>query len=194
MSISLHRATLGHARGLARVYVDAWRTTYVGLLPERALTGMSYDKQTTEWAYQIRHKGLHCPILVALDARGAVVGLTSFGRARIEDRPAAAPFLKSTGGLGPGEVFTLYVHPDNQDQGIGRLLLDGAFAALRERGMGQAFVWVLHDNPARYFYERLGGSYVADRDEELWGVRVRQAAYGWPDLAAEALVRTQRFG
>jgi GNAT superfamily N-acetyltransferase len=191
---SLHRATLGHARGLARVYVDAWRATYAGLLPARALTGMSYDKQTADWAYQIRHKGLHCPILVALDARGAVVGLTSFGRARIEDRPAAAPFLKSTGGLGPGEVFTLYVHPDSQDAGIGRLLLDGAFAGLRERGMSQAFVWVLHDNPARYFYERLGGSYVADREEELWGVRVRQVAYGWPDLAVNALVRTQRFG
>jgi uncharacterized protein CbrC (UPF0167 family) len=60
--------------------------------------------------------------------------------------------------------------------------------------MGQAFVWVLHDNPARYFYERLGGSYVADREEDLWGVRVRQAAYGWPDLAAAALVRRQRIG
>jgi hypothetical protein len=55
-------------------------------------------------------------------------------------------------------------------------------------------VWVLHDNPARYFYERLGGSYVADREEDLWGVRVRQAAYGWPDLAAAALVRRQRIG
>ncbi len=194
MTVALHRATLGHARGLARVYVDAWRTTYAGLLPARALTGMSYDKQTAEWAYQIRHKGLHCPILVALDARGTVVGMTSFGRARIEDRPAAAPFLKATTSTGAGEVFTLYVHPDSQDRGIGRLLLEGAFAGLRERGMAQAFVWVLHDNPARYFYENLGGQYVADREEELWGVRVFQAAYGWADLAATARVRITKFG
>ena len=194
MSATLHRATLGHARGLARVYVDAWRTTYAGLLPERALTGMSYDKQTTEWAYQIRHKGLHCPILVALDERGAVVGMTSFGRARIEDRPPAAPFLKAASGVGAGEVFTLYVHPDSQDRGIGRLLLEGAFAGLVERGMGQAFVWVLHDNPARYFYETLGGEYIANREEELWGVRVYQSAYGWTDLAATRRARRTRFG
>ena len=194
MQATLHRATLGHARGLARVYVDSWRTTYAGLLPARALTGMSYDRQTVEWAHQIRHKGLHCPILVALDARGAVVGMTSFGRARLEDRPAAAPFLKTTNGIAPGEVFTLYVHPDHQDRGVGRQLLLGAFAGLRERGMSQAFVWVLHDNPARYFYERMGGRYVADRDEELWGVPVEQVAYGWTDIAPAAFARPQRFG
>jgi hypothetical protein len=57
---------------------------------------------------------------------------------------------------------------------------------------------VLGDNPARYFYERMGGRYVADREEDLWGVPVAQAAYGWTDLAAAqsrlGLVRQARFG
>jgi len=44
----------------------------------------------------------------------------------------------------------------------------------------------------------MGGRYIADRDEDLWGVSVSQAAYGWPDLAAAqsrlGLVRQSRFG
>jgi GNAT superfamily N-acetyltransferase len=198
MAVTIHKANIAHARGIARVYVDAWRTTYAGLLPARALTGMSYDRQTVEWAHQIRHKGLHCPILVAHDETGSLVGMTSFGRARLEDRPASAPFLASGDGNGTGEVFTLYVHPDRQDRGIGRVLLAAAFEGLRAKGLNRAYVWVLGDNPARYFYERMGGRYVADREEDLWGVPVAQAAYGWTDLAAAqsrlGLVRQARFG
>lgn len=196
MSVTLMKANIAHARGIARVYVDAWRTTYAGLLPARALTGMSYDRQTVEWAHQIRHKGLHSPILVALDARGTVAGMTSFGKARIDDLPAAADF---TGGNSvTGEVFTLYVHPDNQDRGIGRELMAAAFAGLREKGLARAYVWVLDSNPARYFYERMGGRYVADRTEDLWGIGVRQCAYAWPEIASAqtrlGLVRPSRFG
>ncbi len=198
MSILLLKANVAHARGIARVYVDAWRATYAGLLPARALTGMSYERQMVEWAHQIRHKGLHCPILVALDDRAGVVGMTSFGKSRIEDRPASAPFLSGNVSLGSGEVFTLYVHPDHQDKGVGRQLLGAAFAGLREKGLAKAYVWVLDSNPARYFYERMGGRYIADRDEDLWGVAVSQVAYGWPDLAVASarlgLVRQTRFG
>ncbi len=196
MNVTLMKATLAHARGIARVYVDAWRTTYAGLLPARALTGMSYDRQTIEWAHQIRQKGLHSPIFVAIDPRGAVAGMTSFGKARLDDLPAAAGFAGGTSAT--GEVFTLYVHPDCQDRGIGRTLMAAAFAGLREKGLMRAYVWVLDSNPARYFYERMGGRYVADRTEDLWGIGVGQCAYAWPDIAvAEArlgLVRPSRFG
>lgn len=196
MSVTLMKATLAHARGIARVYVDAWRTTYAGLLPARALTGMSYDRQTVEWGHQIRHKSLHSPILVAIDARGTVVGHTSFGRARLDDLPAAVDYL-STNGM-TGEIFTLYVHPDSQDRGIGRQLMAAAFAGIREKGLARAYVWVLESNPARYFYERMGGRYVADRTEDLWGIGVGQCAYAWPDVTVAqsrlGLVRQTRFG
>ncbi len=198
MTVTLLKATQGHVRGIARVYVDAWRATYAGLLPPKTLVGMDYDRQAVEWAYQIRHKSLHAPILVAYDDKSGVVGVTSFGRSRIEDRPARPPFTQVGITLGSGEVFTLYVHPDHQNRGIGAMLIGGAFSGLRERGLNQAYVWVLHDNPARYFYERMGGRFIATRRERLWGSDVAQAAYGWPDLAKTlalpGLVRSARLG
>lgn len=196
MSVSLLKATTGHVRGIARVYVDAWRTTYAGLLPPKTLVDMDYDRQAAEWTYQIRQKSMHAPILVAFDSEDGVIGVTGFGRSRIEDRPARPPFTQPGISLGSGEVFTLYVHPDHQNRGVGRLLIAGAFEGLRERGLNQAYVWVLHDNPARYFYERVGGKFVASRRERLWGADVAQVAYGWTDLgralSAPGLVQARR--
>jgi GNAT superfamily N-acetyltransferase len=198
MSVVLLKATTGHVRGIARVYVDAWRATYAGLLPPKTLIGMDYGRQAAEWAHQIRSKSMHAPILVAFDQDDGVIGVTGFGRSRIEDRPACPPFTQPGISLGSGEVFTLYVHPDHQNRGVGRRLLAGAFEGLRERGLNQAYVWVLHDNPARYFYERMGGKFVAARRERLWGADVAQVAYGWPDLgqalAAPGLAGARRTG
>jgi hypothetical protein len=41
---------------------------------------------------------------------------------------------------------------------------------------------VLADNPARFFYEAMGGRRIRERDERLWGVDLHEAAYGWRDL------------
>jgi ribosomal protein S18 acetylase RimI-like enzyme len=198
VSVVLLKATLGHVRGIARVYVDAWRATYAGLLPPKTLVGMDYDRQSVEWSHQIKNKMLHAPILVAFDSDAGVIGVTGFGRSRIEDRPSRPPFMQTGVTLGSGEVFTLYVHPDHQNRGVGRTLLAGAFEGLRERGLDQAYVWVLHDNPARYFYERAGGKLVASRRERMWGVDVAQVAYGWPDLGralnAPGLAAARRTG
>jgi len=40
-------ATERAAAGIAKVYVDAWRSTYAALLPHRMLLGMSYERQMT---------------------------------------------------------------------------------------------------------------------------------------------------
>jgi len=66
--------------------------------------------------------------------------------------------------------------------GIGKRLLRGLFGALMKSGHHSALVWVLVDNPARYFYEAMSGRLVAERDKALWGKMLPQAAYGWPNL------------
>jgi ribosomal protein S18 acetylase RimI-like enzyme len=81
-----------------------------------------------------------------------------------------------------GEIYTLYVLPDFHDLGIGRRLLRGLFDRLATRGMDSALVWVLADNPSRFFYESMGGRRVAERDERVWGTVLTEAAYGWTDF------------
>jgi len=81
-----------------------------------------------------------------------------------------------------GEVFTLYVAPDWQNRGIGRRLLIALFGRLVASGRRSAIIWVLRDNPGRFFYARLGGREVSRKALPVGGAAVEAAGYGWPDL------------
>jgi GNAT superfamily N-acetyltransferase len=184
---TIRPATERDAAGIAKVYVDAWWSAYAAILPHRVLLGMSYEQQTRQWSWIIRNRAEVQPVIVAAEADHDVVGFTSFGLARPGDRPAGfAGKRDATGFAGDakvGEIYTLYVQPDFHERGIGRGLLAAAFAAMIDKGHDRSFLWVLRDNPSRYFYERVGGTLIAERQERMWGVMTDQVCYGWLDLA-----------
>ena len=157
------------APAIARVYVGGWRDAYPGILPDHVLLGLSEARQEREWRTSILHDRGHGLLHVALDG-GRLVGFGSAGRSRFGTLPFA------------GEVFTLYVDANARGRGIGQGLLVRLFGALARAGRGSAIVWVLAANPARHFYAAQGGRVVAEWTERQWGVPLRQAAYGWPDL------------
>jgi ribosomal protein S18 acetylase RimI-like enzyme len=74
------------------------------------------------------------------------------------------------------------VHPEWQDRGLGRRLLRRLFDSLVVRGMNSAVVWVLAENPSRFFYETMGGRRVAERSTTHWNTLLRETAYGWNDV------------
>ena len=178
-------ATERDAAGIARVYVDTWRSTYAALLPHAMLLGMSYERQAREWSWVIRSNAETQPVIVATDANRDVVGFVSFGRSRSGDRPGGGRFAGDSDAK-VGEIYTLYVLPEFQERGIGRRLLAAAFAAMVDKGCDCSFLWVLRDNPSRYFYERVGGKAIAERRDRLWGCTLDEVCYGWTELARSA--------
>ena len=157
----------GDARVISHIYVESWRDAYAGILPDHVLLRMSEQGEQASWRRMLARGE---SVLVAEDGRGTVVAFGSWGLSRVK-------------GLGfSGEVYTLYVLPENQGQGFGRRLLAGLFESLGGAGHRSAVIWVLADNPARFFYEALGGRRVAERSERIWGVVLPQAAYGWRSL------------
>jgi hypothetical protein len=54
--------------------------------------------------------------------------------------------------------------------------------------MPSMLVWVLAENYARGFYERLGGALVGEQEITLGGVALREVAYGWPDTPSQAML------
>jgi len=177
---TIRPATERDAAGIAKVYVDTWRSAYAAVLPHRGLLGMSYEGQARQWSWMIRDRPGAQSVIVASEADDGVVGFASFGPARFGHRPAAGRFAGDDAKV--GEVHTLYVLPDFQERGIGRQLLAAAFAALVERRYNCGFLWALRDNHSRYFYERVGGKLVAERQERQWGRVTDQVCYGWSDL------------
>jgi ribosomal protein S18 acetylase RimI-like enzyme len=161
---TIRPARLQDARAIARIEVETWRTTYAGMLPDRP-----GDVLVAEQRQQAR------------GSSDVVVGFGNCG-------PQRDALLRYA-----GEVYTLYVAPEAQGRGLGRLLLLGLFARLIHCGHRSALIWVVRANPARFFYERLGGKLVLHRPIPLGGAPIEAIAYGWTDLPA-LLDRQARSG
>lgn len=171
--VSLRRARPEDAAAIARVHVETWRTAYPGLVPAPYLVAMTERRQTRQWTALLRDQDRRGVTLVAQAPRGAassVVGFGSAGRAR--DRADL------------GEIYALYVAPDWQGHGIGRDLTTALFRALLDLGLPSAIVWVLSANPARFFYEAMGGVAGATRSERFANQDLPLTGYVWSDLDA----------
>ncbi len=168
----IRQARLGDARAIGRIEVETWRTTYAGMLPDRVLLGMSEQRQAGSWASFLRHRPGDVYVAEAEGAGGRLLG---FGNCGPQRDPAFA-FA--------GEVYTLYVLPDAQGGGLGRQLLLALFARLLDGGHRSALVWVVRANPARFFYERLGGKLALQRPIPVGGRPIDAMGYGWTDLGA----------
>ncbi len=168
--VRIRVARPGDAEAIASVQVETWRAAYAGVLPDEVLVKMSRQRHAAVWSRTIARHGSGEIVLVAEDAGAGIVGFGSCGRARGENLPYE------------GEVYTLYVLHDHQGEGIGKGLLGALFRRLLKGGIESALVWVLAENPARFFYETMGGQRIAERREKLWGVVLPEAAYGWADL------------
>jgi len=166
--ITVRQARLSDAAAIGAVHVAAWRSAYPGLLPETYLAGLSATRHARNYEAAIAAGNT---VLVAAPATGKprVVGFATIGPAR-------------TDGLGDGEIETLYVLDDYRDQGLGRRLIRAAATRLAGNGCRSVYLWVLRDNPSRFFYQHLGGQPVAQGQTRVAGVTLPQIAYSWDPI------------
>ena len=173
MDVIVRRARLRDAPGIAAVHVSAWQDAYAGILPSDYLAGLSVPRLAQFYGRTIASGGGVC-VAAAPDIRG----FATAGRARLP--------------IAEGEIETLYVLDDWRDHGLGRRLLTAAGSWLHSRGCASAFLWVLRDNPSRWFYERLGGRPAANAHAAVAGQRVPQIAYAWDPIGSLLASSPQR--
>lgn len=153
------------ATQIGAVHVAAWRSAYAGILPDWTLTALSPARHAAQYDHLVRRGH----ILHVAVAEESVVGFVT-----ASTRPRQ-PFAGS-------EIETLYVLDDYRDQGFGRALMRAAAESLAAAGAADTFLWVLSENPSRWFYERLGGQRVAEGEVRVGGVALAQTAYLWAPL------------
>ncbi len=177
--ISIRRARPADAIAMGAVHVAVWRSTYPGILPDGFLARLSVPRQAAYYDHAIRAS---TPVYVATvsgpDALPGitprVIGFATGGRGR--GASAVTPRL------GEGEIETLYVLDDFRDRGVGRRLMRATALHLAEAGCRSVYLWVLRDNPSRWFYQRLGGRAVAEAYTEVGGQSVIQTAFVWDPI------------
>lgn len=180
--IAIRRAKLADAAAMGAVHVAAWRSAYAGILPEAYLAGLSATRQARYYEAAIA-TGVSVMVAVPQEGGPRLVGFATGGLGR------ARPGMRI---LGDGEIETLYVLDDWREQGLGRRLMRAVGKDLAARGCGSAYLWVLRDNPSRFFYEHLGGARCALGEVRVGGQDVAQVAYGWDPI--EKLVASASAG
>ena len=156
---------------IARIHITTWRTTYPGSLPDRFLLNLSQPTQARRWLGLLRNKDAAHGTWVATTRNNTVIGFCSCGLQRTD----LAGFT--------GEFFTLYLLDEARGIGLGRQMMAAMAAGMIEDGMDSAVVWVLANNPARWFYERMGGTRLAEGQSHFAGRTITEVAYGWRDIA-----------
>lgn len=163
-------ALVADAAGIAAVHVDSWRSTYPGMLPDRYLVSLSAATHERRWRGLLSGAPPRGRRTFVAEAGGRVVGFSSCG-----------PQRTGLPGFG-GEFYALYLLDHVQGLGLGRRLLAAMAQHMLAADTRAALVWVLRDNPSRYFYERLGGDLLAEQPIAFAGARLMEVAYGWKDL------------
>ena len=176
--VRIRPARPSDASAIADIQVETWRDTYAGLIPDRTLLGLSRASHVENWRRILRDARADSITRVAEGPGACVVGFAKAGRAR----PTNLAY--------DGEVYTLYVLPDHQGVGHGRRLLGALLSAHSAAGCRSALIWVLAENPARFFYVAMGGTLIATREEQFRDVILSECAYGWPNLGRHAAMRT----
>jgi ribosomal protein S18 acetylase RimI-like enzyme len=165
--LTIRSADMDDVASIAEVHVAAWRSTYQGMIPQAYLDGLSVENRSLGWARVLERASAADVTLVSETHDRRVVGFVTAGPARSHRR-----FFQ-------GEISSLYVLPAFQRGRHGKRLFLAAANRLAEAGYASMIIWVLADNPARAFYEKLGGVKVAETQRPFAGSLLREVAYGW---------------
>lgn len=156
------------APAIAKVHVEAWQSTYRGIIPQDYLDSLTVQQRTISWI-RILERGSDLVTMVSEDHEGRIVGFASAGPNRKSD----VRFL--------GEISSLYVLPRAQRRGHGTRLFMATADRLHRRNLKGLMIWVLAANPARTFYQVMGGEPVDETVRDFAGAPLKEVAYGWRD-------------
>jgi ribosomal protein S18 acetylase RimI-like enzyme len=152
---------------MARVYVETWRSAYLGILPDAYLDSMTVQETKASLGSEMGAAG--AVSLMAEAADGQVAGLIIGGIDRRRDR------------IYSGEIFSLYVRPSYQRRGIGHRLVMHLVARINRLDIFTLKVQVLAANPCRRFYEQRNGVLLACGRIRFADTDLDACTYGWLD-------------
>lgn len=156
---------------LVRIYVDTFKATHTGIVSERFLQTLSYERAQKRFESIFNKRERH-PFGYVCEDRGTIVGFAVAGLAgHSSDRYQ-------------GELHIISVSPAYHRMGIGRGLIHAVAAHFEREGVRSMFLGVFTDNhPARRFYEALGGRKVDEGLDEMGGEPLMVTTYGWSSLS-----------
>ena len=174
----IRQAVPGDGPGIARVRVTTWRAAYTGIIAQSYLDALNIETESVRWSEGLaRWDPARCAIVaeregasadIDADTPRAIAGYVMGGPNRDEDPEYS------------GELYAIYVLPEYQSQGVGKVLFRAMMDWLAEKGHQGMILYVLRDNaPSRRFYEAMGGRAVREQLVEIGGQMLAEVGYGY---------------
>jgi GNAT superfamily N-acetyltransferase len=168
--VNIRPAILDDAASIAHIHVASWRATYAGIVPQDYLDSLDEAQFAERWQNWITTETSASIFVAEVDGR-----LSGFA--------AGGPIRKLVS-IYDAELYAIYLQPEMQRKGIGRALFNQIVSELVAQKLNHMLLWSLRDNPSTGFYQRLGGTIVAEDVYEIAGEKLPTVAYGWPNLTA----------
>lgn len=163
--ISVRKASVNDAPGVAYVHMNTWLTTYRGLVTDDFLDNLNLE----DFVNRTRGHLTQGANYYVVEIEGKVIGFAAGNRTRDEN-------VKSKF---DAEVYAIYVLKEHQKRGVGKILIQAMEESFTALGFRSMCIWVLRDNPSRKFYERLGGKFIMEKPINFGGKTLVEVAYGW---------------
>jgi RimJ/RimL family protein N-acetyltransferase len=142
--IELRPATPKDAEDMTETHIAAWRAAYRGIVSEAFLDGLDPQRRAERFRQFLRSGAGETYIIVR---DGRVVGHVTIGPCRDDDLDPTYT----------GEIWGIYLMPEDWRQGIGTEVCHRTEAILGARGVRCIVLWTFEANgTARRFYEAMG--------------------------------------
>ena len=163
----IREAILKDSKGISKVIVDTWRSTYKNIMPQEFLNNMSYEKAEKIFEDALINKNRI--ILVVENSSEEIIGIIQGGK----EREGYEEYQ--------GEIYAIYVMKEHQKKGLGKKLIHKMAKRLILEEMKSMVIWVLANNNSRRFYEKLGGIATEEKYSKSGGKRVKEIGDVWKD-------------
>ncbi len=104
--MSIRKASVSDAKGIAQVHVAAWQSAYRGIVPDDVLDHLTVDAAEKRWRERIVKPWGH---IFVVAQRERIVGFAACGHSQDENVERDKV----------GELYVIYVHPQEWRRGYG---------------------------------------------------------------------------
>lgn len=164
IDVEIRYALEDESEQLAKVHLASYLAAYQDLMPQEYLAKLTLDKRIEAYRRILIEDTNQ---VTTLRVNRQTIGCMVFGICRDQDLAERS-----------GEIESLYLLPNFQGNGYGKMLLHWGLEKLLEQGCEACVLWVLRDNyQARGFYERLGFTLDGSERTIIRGTPIVQVRY-----------------
>ncbi len=144
---------------IAKIITNDWKIAYRGIIDDDYLDGLNYKERERKIMLKYSKEKA-----IVYEEEGIVKGYSRFGINKDEEKNL-------------GELYALYIKPDERGKGIGGKLLKET-ARILKKEYEEMLIWCLEENKkGRNFYEKMGGKLYKTRKIEIGNKEYGEVCY-----------------